>query len=175
MSILPFHNLIFSKDFFALWFVIAWSIIPGNCFLSTWQLLFHFYEENIVLLLFFIGSHSFNKPRSLFFNEFPAVGSSNLTHISSSKGLLGLLKLIYSIVPMESLISLSTTLILIVRRNRTPTQVFKMIRKFAVWERLRLSGSFMFQVPVSTSFDESSALIKILHCLVILLPLYFPL
>ena len=127
LTILPFHNLIFSKDFFTLWIVFAWSIIPGNCFLSTWQLLFHFYEENIVLLLCFIGSHSFNKPRSLFFNEFPAVGSSNLTYISSSKVLLGLLKLIYPIVPMESLISLSTTLILIVRRNRTPTQVFKMI------------------------------------------------
>ena len=60
---------------------------------------------------------------------------------------------------MEPLISLSTTLILIVKRNRAPTQIFKMVGKFAVSESLRLSGSFMFQVPVSTSFDEFSALI----------------
>ena len=32
-----------------------------------------------------------------------------------------------------------------------------MVGEFTVWGRLRLSGSFILQVPVSTSFDEFSA------------------
>ena len=50
-------------------------------------------------------------------------------------------------------------LICAVIRNQARIQIFKLLGKFAVWKRLRLFGSFILQVPVSTTFDESSALI----------------
>ena len=144
---------------YSLWIVIAWPNIQRNCFLSTVTIVFPFLWGKCCTVAL-IGTHSFSiQCDLLFFKEFPAADSSYLKYISPSKGLLGLLKWIYSIVPMEPLIGLSATLILTVRRNWAPIQIFKMIGKLAVWERLRLFGSFILQVPVSTSFDEFTALI----------------
>ena len=81
-----------------------------------------------------------------------------MTCISPSKGLLGLLKSISAKVHMELLFSLSATFLWTVRRNQALTQMFNMVGTNVIWERLRSSGSFILQVPVSTSFDESSAL-----------------
>ena len=94
------------------------SLLHGLIFLETaffplWQLFSFLWEKRCNIALF--GTHSFTTPRNLLFlKEFPAVGSSNLTCIFPSKGLLGLLKWIYFIVPIEGFTSLSATLILTV-------------------------------------------------------------
>ena len=53
---------------------------------------------------------------------------------------------------MEPLTNLSATLTLTDRENRAQKKI-KMVVKFVVWYRLKLSGGFILQLPVSTSFD----------------------
>lgn len=65
-----------------------------------------------------------------------------------------ILKWIYSIVPINI-----ETFILTARRDRTPSQIFKMVGNFALWERFKLLGSLILQVPATTTFDEFPALI----------------
>ena len=96
------------------------------------------------------GTYFFNSPRSLLsFKELPALGSSNFTYLVPQSDFDLLSKCV--IVPIESLINLSETLILSVNITLAPTHNFNFADRLAVWERPILSVIYMEHVFVSVS------------------------